>query len=356
MLHVLAVNFASQGHLPGQLDDWFAGLVCLIAVGGALAAKTSHKGLTLVWLLLPLAAVYGLSFKEPLFSPRYFIVVLPALLLLMAAGLAALPAPATFAGLAVLSAGSVWAIERGQTVPVYAKEDYRTAANYVAQRSGPNDAIVLVANYIEYPFEYYFHGAGHVIPLDVQPDSNVEPLLAPLASYDHIWLVEAHDVFVDPADQVGKWLRARYAVGDEQYIIAIHFTEFVPHPTVSQLPAGARSAPTLGAGPVLAGYQTLGRPGGELVTLYWQTQPHPAQDFHLSLKLWRPDGTLAGQRDGEPLNAGLPFTRFPAGGLVRDEHFVPAAIGVYDLRLSVYPPGQVDVGQVDLGQVSVPSG
>jgi hypothetical protein len=359
MLRVLGVNFATQGHLPPALDEWFALLLALTGLIGTMALRRRAL-LPLLWLLLPIAGVYALSFKEPLFSPRYFIVVLPALLLLAGSGLARLPKAAGLAGLALLSAGSVWAAERGQTVPSYAKEDYRLAATYVGDRSTPDDAIALIANYIIYPFSYYFHGAGQVMPIDVQPDSDLDALLAPVTQHDHIWLVEAHDVFVDPQDRVGKWLRARYPVEDEKYIIAIHFIEFDTHPAVPALPP---SATPVGAqfqgGPRLAGYQVEPRPLAK-VTLYWASGA-VAKDYHISLKLWGPNAKLAGQQDGEPLNAGLPFTKFPAQGVVRDEHFVAAPPGTYDLRMSVYLPGQPDLAvagandtQLSLGKVTLP--
>jgi len=362
MLRVLGVNFASQGHLPPRLDDWFALLLALAAAAGAVKTQNSKpktQNFLLLWLVLPIAAVYALSFKEPLFSPRYFIVVLPALLLLASSGLARLPRAAGLAGLALLSAGSVWAAERGQTVPSYAKEDYRLAASYVGDRSTPDDAIALVANYIVYPFDYYFHGAGQVVPVDVHPDSDLDTLLAPLTQHDHIWLVEAHDVFVDPQDRVGKWLRARYPVADEKYIIAIHFTEFDTHPTVPSLPPSATAINAqFQDGTKLAGYEVQPGPLAK-VTLFWAGQPVP-KDYHISLKLWGPNAKLGGQQDGEPLNAGLPFTKFPAQGFVRDEHFVAAPPGAYDVRLSVYLPGQPDLPvieanetQLDLGKLTL---
>jgi len=379
MLRVLAINFGSQAHLPGGLDGWFGLLLVLAAALGAIrigrrsgtqdsglstqdsALRARHSALgtrhfLLLWLLLPVAAVYALSFKEPLFSPRYFIVVVPGLLLLAGGGLARLPAGAGVAGLAVLAAGSVWAVERGNTVPSYAKEDYRLAASYVGARSTSQDAIALVANYILYPFQYYFHGAGQVVPLDVQPDSDLDPLLTPLTQHDHIWLVEAHDVFVDPQDRVGKWLRARYPVEDEKYIIAIHFIEFDLHPTVSTLPASAtREGARFEDGPLLAGYSV--EPGSlAKVTLFWDAIQAAPHDYHISLKLWRPDGTLGGQQDGEPLNAGLPFTKFPKDGLVRDEHFIAAPSGTYDVRMSVYAAGQPDLQLAGSGETQLALG
>ncbi|HLQ32632.1 MAG TPA: hypothetical protein VK457_08085, partial [Chloroflexota bacterium] len=319
----------------------------------------SRTELPLLWLLLPIGAVYALSFKEPLFSPRYFIVVLPALLLLAGMGLARLPLAAGLAGLAALAAGSVWAAERGATVPSYAREDYRLAAGYVGDRSARGDAIALVANYIVYPFQYYYHGAGEVLPLDVQPEGDLDPLLSPLEQRDHIWLVEAHDVFVDPRDRVGNWLRARYPVADEKYIIGIHFIEFDPHPTLSSLPlSAARIDAQFQDGPKLAGYEV--QPGRLVkVTLYWDASSRAPRDYHISVKLWGPAAKLGGQQDGEPLNAGLPFTKFPPQGLVRDEHFLAAAPGSYDVRMSVYLPGQTDLAtasgetQLDLGMVEL---
>lgn len=367
MLRVLSLTFASQGHLPDAMDSWFGLLVSLLAIigiGAALASRKRAALLWVVWLSIPLALVYGLSYKVPLFSPRYFIVIVPAYLLLAALGLGRLPRLIGVLGLTVVAGISVWAVERGNTVPSYAKEDFRLAGSYVGARTTANDAVLLVANYIVYAFDQYFHAPGHVLPLDVTPDSSPDTLLAPLASqYDHLWLVEAHDVFADPQDNVGKWLRARYPVADEKYIIGIHFIEFDPHPTLAALPAGAQAIDAQFAdGPRLAGYSL--QPGSmEHVTLYWASTPAADKDYHLSLKLWGPNGELGGQQDGEPLNAGLPFTKFPKdGSLVRDEHFLSAPPGTYDLRMSVYPPGGSDLQlsgsqdtQLDLGSVALAS-
>jgi len=371
MLRVLGDNFASQNHLPSSVDGWFELILAILAAAGTARLLFATGGrshspvpaarLPVYWLIVPIAGVYLLSFKEPLFSPRYFIVVVPAFLLLTAAGLAALPRTAALTLLGLVSAGSIWAIGRGNTIPAYAKEDYRLAASYVGNRSTADDAIVLVANYIQYPFQYYFHGAGQVIPLDVDPQSSLDPLLSPLAAHDHVWLVEAHDVFVDPQDRVGAWLRARYTVADEKYITGIHFIDFDVHPTVDALPAAAHATNAqFAGGPALAGYTV--EPGAVAhVTLYWQTAPLPTQDFHISLKLWDGSGQVRGQQDGEPLNAGLPFSRFPRQGLVKDEHYVAAPPGVYNLIMSVYLPGQQDLaltgqsggGQLTLGSVAV---
>ncbi len=231
---------------------------------------------------------------------------------------------------------------------------------YVAARTDPGDVVLLVANYIYYPFQYYFHGAGRLVPLDVSPDGNVEPLLSPLAGgYDHIWLVEAHDIFVDPHDNVGKWLRQRYTVADEKYIIGIHFIEFDPHPQLASLPSTAKPQDVRWtSGPELAGYEL--RPGNpQGIRLYWKANGPLPQNYHLSLKLWTADGKLAGQQDGEPLNAGLQFSKFPLGGVVRDDHFIPSKPGTYTLRMSVYVQDDLPIEgqterQVNFGTVVVP--
>ncbi|MGH2518944.1 MAG: glycosyltransferase family 39 protein [Chloroflexota bacterium] len=364
MIRVLLLNAASQGHLPGSVGSGFSlllGLAIILGVGVLVKARPWSGWLLASWLLLPVAAVYALSFKEPLFSPRYFIVIMPALLLLAAAAVAALPGRVALLGLALLSAGSIWAVERGNTVPAYAKEDYRLAGTYISARTDPGDVVLLVANYIVYPFQYYFHGPGTLLPLNVEPESDVAPLLAPLAAeYDHIWLVEAHDVFVDPHNHVASWLRARYSLADERYITGIHFMEFDPHAHLASLPTAARPLHIQWAGgPELAGYQLRGgNPSG--IRLFWKANGQLAANYHLSLKLWSASGKLAGQQDGEPLNAGLRFGGFPGTGYIRDDHYISAAPGTYDLRLSVYLHQDLPIqgqhsSQVDFGQVSVPT-
>ncbi|HUZ76334.1 MAG TPA: glycosyltransferase family 39 protein [Chloroflexota bacterium] len=364
MVRVLLLNAASQGHLPGRVDGGFSlllGLAVVLGFGVLVKARPRSGWLLASWLLLPVAAVYALSFKEPLFSPRYFVVILPALLLLAAGAVAALPGKVALLGLALLSSGSIWAVERGNTVPAYAKEDYRLAGTYIGARTDTHDVVLLVANYIVYPFEYYFRGPGTMLPLNVEPETNVGPVLAPLAGkYDHIWLVEAHDIFVDPHNHVASWLRARYRLADERYITGIHFMEFDPHAQLASLPATARPLQVQWAGgPELAGYQLRGgNPSG--IRLYWKGNGPLAANYHLSLKLWSASGKLAGQQDGEPLNAGLRFGSFPFTGYVRDDHYISAAPGTYDLRLSVYLQQDLPIqghrgSQVDFGQVTVPA-
>ncbi|MHB8621681.1 MAG: hypothetical protein ACYDAG_19310, partial [Chloroflexota bacterium] len=355
--------------LPAVLDAWFGLATGLAALAGAIVLlagkrKGRHAGdLPLLWLGVPILLAYAASFKEPLFSPRYFIVVVPAFILLVAGAMARLPLAAGALGLTLLAAGSLWAVERGNTVPGYAKEDYRLAGTYIGARTDPGDRVLLIANYIFYPFHYYFHGQGTVMPLTVTPRTRLTPLLTPIAEQsDHVWLVEAHDVFVDPKNRVAAWFRSRYPVADEKYITGIHFIEFDPHPTLAALPAGATPmAIRFQSGPELAGYEV--HPGEPLgVTLYWRAPTALAVNDHISLKLWAADGTLGGQRDGEPLNAGLPFTRLPVGPLVRDEHFVAARPGSYHLFLTLYPPSRpgsplrTASGQtrVPLGKVSLP--
>ncbi|HEU0167862.1 MAG TPA: hypothetical protein VFS62_08810, partial [Chloroflexota bacterium] len=187
IVQVLGSNFASDDHLPAAIEPAFNALLLVLVVAGAavlllrlLGLKRScgkppprfGVALTLVWLILPLALVYAISLRQPLFSPRYFIVALPPYLLLAAVALAALPRAAGAGLVGMLAAGSVWAVVRANTVPQYAKEDFRLAAHYISQRSQADDVIGLLANYTVYPFEYYFEGAGRVVPVDVQPDSD----------------------------------------------------------------------------------------------------------------------------------------------------------------------------------------
>lgn len=107
--------------------------------------------LLLLWIVLPPAIiVWFLIFRDTFFAPRYIISILPAYLILLAAGLIAWPYwlrrwPRLSWSVFLLLAGLVIAmlatgLNRYYTEPH--KEDWRLASNFVAANAGPDDAVM----------------------------------------------------------------------------------------------------------------------------------------------------------------------------------------------------------------------
>lgn len=100
---------------------------------------------------------------------------------------------------------------------------------------------------------------------------------------------------------------------------------------------------TLDCGVELLGYDAPQRlaPGERLrVALYWRARQAVAADYKVFVHLIGPDGALAAQDDGVPLNWSYPTTRWQPGETVRDEHLLPldAALprGDYSLWVGWY--------------------
>ena len=103
-------------------------------------------------LLLPLAAVYLVSFKMPLWLPRYFVFLTPMLALLLARGLWRMrPMLLTSVWTALLLASCAYACVRYAID--YDKEQWRRVVAHIASTSGPH-AAALVPFDVD-PFRYY---------------------------------------------------------------------------------------------------------------------------------------------------------------------------------------------------------
>jgi mannosyltransferase len=150
------------------------------------------------WLAVPVLVFFAVTLVRPLFTARYLIFVLPAFLLLVAAGLTAIAAHSRL--LAVLLLGAVLASNgRGlwqqATTPV--KADFRGATRYVAERLEQGDLILFQIPYGRYSFDYYF---PRVRSLPPAPDPK-------LATGHHVFLPLA---LASAGDEPYRWADGLY--------------------------------------------------------------------------------------------------------------------------------------------------
>jgi mannosyltransferase len=158
--------------LPGLLL-WFAGsrpVVAIYTAGLLVAAATAYREwrarrdegrlwpyvfLAAVVILPPLAA-YVVSFAKPVYLYRYFLVSLPALSVLVAAGLARLGrlwlvVPVVLAAAALTSRTTV------ECTPgcVIGDDDWRSAATQVESRARSGDVVLFVPSQLRTTFAHY---------------------------------------------------------------------------------------------------------------------------------------------------------------------------------------------------------
>jgi mannosyltransferase len=165
------------------------------------------QGFLPVWLLVPVLLAYGVSFYESVFLYRNFIVCLPPLVLLGAAGLSRIR-PVWFLALAVVLVAGL-TLER--TVFYYrhvVKEDWRGAVRYVFSEARQGDVLLFHAAYARPAFEYYRHrlvaSAGGPKMTVVEDPQRIS------ASDSRIWVVLSHEQFEDQAlDQAVRTALAR---------------------------------------------------------------------------------------------------------------------------------------------------
>lgn len=140
-------------------------------------------GFLLSWLLLPVPLAYGVSLYKTAFLTFYFVVCLPALVLLAAAGIASLrPRPllaATLAAVVLLGLQETYAYYTDSRD----REDFRDASATLLALAHPGDALLFYAPYGRDGFEYYRDRSPHsgdVVILERWQDAS--------SRYPRVWL------------------------------------------------------------------------------------------------------------------------------------------------------------------------
>lgn len=192
-----------------------------------------RSGLVLAWLIVPLAvSVLVSELGESIFEPRYLLVSLPAVALLLAwlldglwqsgAALSRIRwriAPLAAPALSVALLAALLTLRALQVAPSYAKssEPWRAATLYVIDRARPGDCVAFYPLDVRMPFRYYLT-PGLVVPTAVLPKlpwnrvrPYVEEYVVPpesqlISAVDHcgrVWVVSSHAGETDgtPASQ-----------------------------------------------------------------------------------------------------------------------------------------------------------
>jgi hypothetical protein len=307
-----------------------------------------------LYLLGPLVLVALLSRRYELWGVPYLTVLTPPFLLALAAGLQALVRrwrPLGIVGLVLVLGLAAYGLY-GNSAPENRKEDWRAAAAYVASHAAADDAILVVADFASVPFTYYYSGAAPVYAPwggRISEAQQVELPLQGLVASNTVWLVQSHQESIDPEGLVPRLLEQRYPIVTEQFPRGVRVTAYAVRTRLSRLPEDATPVGT-DFGPLrLLGFTVDGPPhhatddtyhppsGWINVSLYWQAQAPPDQDYTAAVRLVDTMGQVWGdrlERPGAPLRR-YPPSRWAVGEVVRDE---------YDVNLNpVTPAGRYRV-------------
>lgn len=400
-LRHIAINFSTgetvleQQAIPLAWAVTALAVICLMALlwtsfrvhGSSFIVHRSSILFVLLYLLVPVAGILLLSANNPKFNPRYLMLASPALILLLAGGLA-LPfrprltinhSPFTInhfsrllslLSLIALLAIFAFSIRNWFADPAFTKDDWRGAVAYVKSQLQSDEAAILVSGHAYPAWRYY---APDVEPLrlpeietlDVNAVLDLDAaatLNAALAGRGGAWLVQWQDEVVDPngvvpflldtAGDVQPTAASFWGLGSPQHFRFFDAVRSSPDEPGTAFPEDL---------PLSAAYQ-----GQELnvnfanqvellgysqppctqplcpVFLFWRSLAPLASDLKLTATLF--DRAFTDERS-EPLDRRLaaytyPTFRWQPGEVVLSKLEIPASRGTppgeYSLRLGVY--------------------
>ena len=158
-----------------------------------------------LWMIVPLLLTAIVSLRVPLFFHRFFIVCLPAFVLLVTWGMTGLRrTPLLIAGFTLLSLITVGQHYRRT------RENWREATQDVMAHAQPGDAVFVWHSYGNGPFSYY---QGRSNRGSLPEIANLDVALGAPRDYRRLWVVLYPVSPSDPSvDDTGSRLTAKYRV------------------------------------------------------------------------------------------------------------------------------------------------
>ena len=176
--------------------------------------------------IVPFLGELIVSIRRPVFYDRTLIWTTIPLILVLAAGVVQL----RFRFLIIVVLGFLVTnnmFSVGDNYRFLQKEDWSTAAGYVAKFSEKDDLVLFNATWVQIPFDYYFKAyenkyfiqvEKHGVPVDLFDDGILEPkmtdsdipkLISLLRGHDRVWLVYSHDWYTDPKGLIPQTLASQ---------------------------------------------------------------------------------------------------------------------------------------------------
>ncbi len=175
---------------------------------------------------VPFVGELIVSVRRPIFFDRTLIWITIPLFLLLAAGIAQL----RFRLLMIVVLGILGTNYLFSAVDYFRyvqKEDWDTAAGYVANFAQKDDLVLFNSNFVEVPFDYYFKAYEDLysirvekqgVPLDLFDSGILEPkmtnsdipqLISLMSGHNRVWLVYSHNSYTDPLGLVPQTLASK---------------------------------------------------------------------------------------------------------------------------------------------------
>jgi hypothetical protein len=213
--------------LPSQMQMIWIVYALVLGLGLLHYLKRVSRFLFLAALFaIPFLGELIVSIRRPIFYDRTLIWTTIPLFLILAAGIAQL----RFRFLIIMGVGILGTINlfsAGDYYRFMQKEDWRTAAGYVANFAQEDDLVLFNASWVQIPFDYYFEAyedlysiqvEKHGVPEDMfdsgileskMTDSDMPRLISLLNGRERVWLVYSHNWYTDPRGLIPQTLASR---------------------------------------------------------------------------------------------------------------------------------------------------
>ncbi|MHB0857527.1 MAG: glycosyltransferase family 39 protein [Anaerolineae bacterium] len=352
-------------------------------------AENQRSALVLIlYLAVPLLAMYVLSLQRPMYKSKFLLLATPAFYLLQAKGLWLLGkglerltrshlAGKLASGLAIVlvCATSGWALGRAYTDPTFYRDDYRGIVAAINATALPTDAILINAPSQIETVDYYYRGPLSEYPLPLQRPMDREQTQAALEDiaehHTKVYAIFWATGESDPERFVEGWLDQHCFKARDDWFGNVRLAVYA----VPRAPATEIEYPldvVLGERVRLRGYTLLtpeARSGDILqLTLFWEAIAFLPERYKVFTHLVDAQGTIVGQRDAEPGGGTRLTTNWEPGELIADNYGIPIPadvpmgalqlrVGMYSLatgqRLPVEVSGRPGGDAVELGSVAV---
>ncbi|MBI4318155.1 MAG: glycosyltransferase family 39 protein [Chloroflexi bacterium] len=359
----LGTRLRGEGAETAPLRRWLSAR--LRGEGGDTGESASHgrlpqaalpaQGVFLCLLYLVIAPVssylitIALSTNIRASERMYYIVVLPAYLLLLAFGVARLALAARMLGVLTLLFvfGTSAVVSADQSVS-RGKEDFRSITSYIAERESTEETIVLNAEHIYPAFEYYYKGRLRWQRAEVGDEVATPAFLERVTHQkEGAWLVLSREELVDPQTIVRRWFDDHGLLLDERWYpggrIRYYFLEPRPNYRAPDVPNKLQAL--FGGKIALTGYalpQTARTASQMKVRLYWHSLAKAPEDYRLVTYLQDGSGRIWSQIDRYPLIPHYATSRWSPGEYLTDSYLLPIPLGTppgtYEVRVRLYSP------------------
>jgi len=219
------LNASAPGQASQVIVLWLLGVV--LCLGLVYYRKKLSIFLFLAALFaIPFLGELIMSIRRPIFLDRTLIWITIPLFLVLAAGVAQLRFRFLIIGVVGIL-GTINLFSAGDYYRYFQKEDWYTAAGYVANFAEKDDLVLFNSNLVEIPFDYYFKPyeeqyfiqvEKHGVPLDLFDSGILEPkmttndipgLISLLSGHNRVWLVYSHHLYTDPMGLIPQTLASQ---------------------------------------------------------------------------------------------------------------------------------------------------